>query len=219
MVFYIEPKIEEKRYKREQLSSPRAEKSGFGYFSDIYEEEKNQTMRPLVFKKKLTDEAAELAFQKAIEKNPDAVSDITMQGDDKIYRLYWLYKEGPDSQHFNVNFTIKKDCQSMNVTFTNISDKTITVDWKQFKIDRHRVLLDGLDWIDFKGNGKIEPGMSTTVSVQPSLYKDGIPIAMFDLDKIKREELVYKVSIHVKSPETSKSLYTYSVHTKLKLIF
>jgi hypothetical protein len=97
--------------------------------------------------------------------------------------------------------------------------KAIDVDWKQFKINRHRVLLDGLDWIDFKGNGKIEPGMISTVSVQPSVYKDGCSVAMFDLDEIKEKELIYKVSFHVKSPATKKSLYTYTVHTKLRVIF
>ncbi len=97
--------------------------------------------------------------------------------------------------------------------------KAIDVDWKQFKINRHRVLLDGLDWIDFKGNGKIEPGMISTVSVQPSVYKDGWSVAMFDLDEIKEKELIYKVSFHVKSPATKKSLYTYTVHTKLRVIF
>ena len=107
----------------------------------------------------------------------------------------------------------------MDVTITNKSDKVIDVDWKQFKMNHKRVLLDGEEWIDFKGDGKIEPGMSSTVSVQPSLYRDGKPIPMFDLDEIKEEELIYKVSFHVKSPDRSKSQYTYTVHTKLKVIF
>ena len=215
----IEPKMEERRYRKLAEKKPKAAERYKGSPELFVLEEEFKAKNAPKFKKKLSDEAAEQAFQEALEKNPDAVSDITMQGDDKIYRLYWLDKEEPNGYLFDVNFTIRKDCQSMDVTITNKSEKVIDVDWKQFKMNRKRVLLDGQEWIDFKGDGKIEPGMSSTVSVQPSLYRDGKPIPMFDLDEIKEEELIYKVSFHVNSPAKSKTLYTYTVHTKLKVIF
>lgn len=213
----ILPKIEKRRYEKlHQSTSNVAEKKAQKSF---FHKEENKAKLAPTFKKKLSNEAAELELQNALKKNPDAVSDITMQGDDKIYRLYWLSKEEPNNDLFDVNFAIRKDCQSMDVTVTNISNKTIEVDWKQFKIGRERALLDGLDWIDFKGDGKIKPCMNSTVSVQPPIYKIGSPVPMFDLDKIKEEELIYKVSLHVKSPATRKFLYTYTIHTKLKVIF
>jgi hypothetical protein len=215
----IEPRLERRRYEEMSKTNPAVVKKHKKVLKQYLPKKEHKENPVPKFKKRLSNEEAELAYQKAIIKNPDAVSDITMQGDDKIYRLYWLSKEEPDNDLFDVNFTIRKDCQSMDVTITNTSDKSIDVDWKQFKIDRRSALLNGLSWIDFKGNGKIEPGQSSTVSVQPSIYNEGSPMPMFDLDKIKEEEIVYKVSFHVKSPITSNSRYSYAVHTKLRVIF
>ena len=215
----IEPRQEERRYRKLAKKNPKAAEKYKNAPELFYLEVQEKAKRVPKFKKKLSNEEAELALQKALKENPDAVSDTTLQGDDKVYRVYWLEKEEPNNNLFYVNFAIRKDCQSMDVTIINKSDKTIEVDWKQCKIDRHRVLLDGLDWIDFKGNGKIEPGMISTVSVQPSEYKDGNPVPMFDLDDIKEREIIYKVGLHVKSPATKKYLYTYTVHTKLRVIF
>lgn len=216
---FLEPKLQARRYRQMLETNPKKAKK-YKNAPELYVLEKEHKTKPVPkFKKRLSNEEAEQAFQKALVKNPDAASDITMQGDDKIYRLYWLHKEEPNNDIFDISFSIRKDCQCMDVTITNTSDKTIDVDWKQCRIDRCRVLLDGLSWIDFKGNGKIEPGMSTTVSVQPSFYEGGNPIPMFDLDKIKREEIVFKASFHVKSPTTNKYSYNYTIHTKMKMIF
>jgi len=218
-LFFIEPKLQVRRYRQLLETNPK-EAEKFKTAPELFSLEKKHKAKSVPkFKKRLSNEEAELAFQKALGNIPDAVSDITMQGDDKIYRLYWLHREEPDNDIFDVSFIIRKDCQCMDVTITNKSDKTIDVDWKEFKIDNRRALLNGLCWIDFKGNGKIKPGMNSTVSVQPSIYEGGNPIPMFDLDKIKREEIVFKASFHVKSPTTRKHFYHYTLHTKMKMIF
>ena len=218
-LFFIEPKLQARRYRQLLETNPK-EAEKFKNAPELFSLEKKHKAKSVPkFKKRLSNEEAELAFQKALGNIPDAVSDITMQGDDKIYRLYWLHKEEPDNDIFDVSFIIRKDCQCMDVTITNKSDKAIDVDWKEFKIDNRRALLNGLCWIDFKGNGKIKPGMNSSVSVQPSIYEGGNPIPMFDLDKIKREEIVFKASFHVKSPTTRKHFYHYTLHTKMKMIF
>ena len=164
-------------------------------------------------------------IQKTMEKHPGALLDSSCQGDNVLYRVYWL-AIGPningkaicEKNSFDVKFAIREDLQGMLVSILNISKDPIDVDWRSFKINRYKTHIDGIEWAFYNVSGIIEAGNTATRMVQPSIYKNGKVEKMFDFDLIKKEELIFEVSFNVKCGKNRSRNYFYSVYTKMKVI-
>lgn len=220
----------ENRQNRKLAKKRELEDRRIAYLENSYKEErrrkreearaKKEAERKL--KKLLSKEEVGVEISKALEKHPGAICDVLKEDGYPIYRVYWLdvcNKTGEtDNNIFDVKFTMQQDCQGMIVTITNKCKAKIDVNWMWFKINRQRVVIDGIDYDEYNESGIIEPGKTVAKMVQPYNYEDGCIVKMFDLDKIKKEELIYDVSIRVKCGRMKEKIYSYRLRTTLRII-
>lgn len=219
----------ENRKERKEAEKRELEEKRRAYLVNAFEQERLHNMYAAKvkkeikqkLKKRLSPEGVKKEFSKTMEKHPGAISDITMENDYPIHRVYWLdacKKTGiKHDDIFDVKFTMHRDCKGMMVSITNKSDGNIDVNWSWFMINRQRVVIDGVDYDEYCEKGIIEPGNTVTKMVQPFNYEDGQLVNMFDLEKIKRELFIYSVSFKVKYGKKERT-FTYNISTKLKII-
>jgi hypothetical protein len=172
--------------------------------------------------RELTYEEATIELGKVLGRHPDAVGDTRYVASKSVYRVYWLAignkNNASENKDIDIHFAISEDLYGMKVSFTNICDNTIEIEWPSFRIDNSRVYINGVDYLSYPDR-RIEPGETVMKLLQPvKLKEDDRFKQMFDLNAINKEEFVYHVTFNAKVMNT-KQKYAYDVHTKMKLIY
>ena len=167
-------------------------------------------------------------YQKILDAHPTALDVVEESKLYMTHHLYWLAigkaKQRIDvfeNDFIKIGFAIAEDRCGVIVSITNISDSTISIDWPSFVINRSRVHIDGVIYLDYPKDEKLEPNETVTKLLQPhKLYFNGKFQEMFDLKKInervKKLDVTFNI-IYGGNEELPLVLDVYALHKRIRI--
>ena len=167
-------------------------------------------------------------YQKMLVAHPTALKVEEVSNLYLTHHLYWLTigksrerTEVFENEFIKICFGIAEDRCGIIVTITNICDRTININWPSFVINRSRVHIDGVIYLDYQTYEELSPNETVTKLLQPhKLYFGGEFKEMFDLNKINEREIRYDVNFNIKcggNEEIPMIFNVYALHKRIRI--
>lgn len=124
-----------------------------------------------------------------------------------------------DNKTFKVRFEMARDFCGIKVTITNNSTEPIEIIWPSFVINKSRVHIDGIVYVNYIGSGVLAPGETACKLIQPhKLYWNHKFEKMFDEKEMREGEVRYDVWFDVKDNKMMSKTYIYNLYTMKEVV-